>query len=397
MATAQILEVGENLKQNVKTLVDGVRKNQPSSDTALYASYGRDLYSTLKSYVALLSPSGTFLNKMVEAEAKNLKESVRQLLQKGKVAFVEGNANPENNRQMEYCARAMILSIQKISKAQSEAPSNQRPGTAPNAGQGRGMTGPTTNDTNQASTPADQNGGSKRRRTKGFSLRVKATNASKQAAEVTQSGPTNTPTPSGRQAAELSQSGPAITPPSGDQDDPEERKKAYHNMIRRSRRSISMAKANVQAMMSTMQQEEESGKRDRSKTMQQNKLLQQALAQIASMEGKMNEMEKRMEEGGKGGSGGGGPPAMEGEMMQMLLQLQQRLEDTEEAISREKRVIELEKSLKQKEQDMIAKEEAMAKRLESIMSRLDMDKFNEMEQKLKKIRSTGSTHCKCSC
>jgi len=72
-------------------------------------------------------------------------------------------------------------------------------------------------------------------------------------------------------------------------------------------------------------------------------------------------------------------------MMQMLLQLQTRLGDTEEAISREKQLIELEKSLKQKEADMNAKEEAMAQRLEKMLSRLDMDKFSEMEAKLAKL------------
>eukprot|EP01121_Diplochlamys_sp_Union-15-3_P009286 TRINITY_DN2527_c0_g2_i1.p1 TRINITY_DN2527_c0_g2~~TRINITY_DN2527_c0_g2_i1.p1 ORF type:complete len:625 (+),score=140.03 TRINITY_DN2527_c0_g2_i1:121-1995(+) len=403
MAATQLTQIGETLKQNVKTLVDGVRKAQPSNDTTYYANLGRDLYATLKIYVPLLSPNAVFINKLIEEEAKVLKESVRQLLQKGKVAFVEGNSNPENNKQMEQCARDMILCITKITKAQSSDGTTQRPGSialsqraplSPRATTGGGsnlkQSSPaqpiaTANNTNNPSSLGER-GRSTSNRHK-YSVRIGGKAAKELSSQIAQAqSVANVQAQPSIPSLNLSQnsSGPPSTR------DTEERKKAYKSMMRKSRASISLAKASVQAMLAQAQEQEQGSNsgdeatRNRSKTMQQNKLLQQALAQIAAMEGKMNEMERKMEDEYKK-PGSTGPSITENEMMSMMTQIQQRLKDTEEEMNREKRLIELEKSLKQKEQDMLAKEEAMAQRLEKMLSRLDMDKFKEMEAKLEKL------------
>eukprot|EP01121_Diplochlamys_sp_Union-15-3_P009359 TRINITY_DN2557_c0_g1_i7.p1 TRINITY_DN2557_c0_g1~~TRINITY_DN2557_c0_g1_i7.p1 ORF type:complete len:318 (-),score=80.85 TRINITY_DN2557_c0_g1_i7:67-1020(-) len=92
---------------------------------------------------------------------------------------------------------------------------------------------------------------------------------------------------------------------------------------------------------------------------------------------------KKMEHETKKGSSI--PTESENEIMQMLQQMQKKLQLAEEETVREQRLAELEKSLKQKEKDMMAKEEAMTARIEQMLSRLDLEKFQEMEEKLKKL------------
>jgi len=322
----------ESLSLELKTLTNLVVYSTPSSDVKLLAPSAQKMIRIMKQLWTSLAPNGSFESAETKQSMDQLKANILKLLKLSKSAF--GRSQQSLNNQVSSTSRVVSVTIEQVK-------SNL-----------------------------------------GLSKQVKKKSSSKSSMRIDNSTSTQVEpvrTRGRRGGGDVAQtrdrSGSTVA--------------SRRNLLRAGRKSISLAKENVQVLLDTMDKarQSESGRRQSMAMDADNqKLLTKVLGQIDIMEKKMSKMERDIKKEEKNVAIS--PIAAskdETELSSMIFTLQQALKDTEEAREREQRLVEMEKRLIEKEKQLEERENAMMSRFEKMMDNLDIDKLDEKLKKLERF------------